>query len=544
MEQTLQSFRPVPRLDRPGRERLGILLFLFASSAFLFADATVPPVALRDEARNAINALEMYLGGFSLVTTFNFQPDLWNTKPPLMIWLMSASMHVFGPSEWAIRLPSALAAMGMLSCTLLFVRRVTGSLGTALTAGSILLLSPGFFGEHGARTADFDAPLTFFVTAGLQLIFFGLHRARPSIRSMFAIGGLIAAGALTKSVAAFVPLAGVPLYLCALGRLKRTLSVWQRYTVAGIVAVAPLLIFYALREAAAPGYVSAVVYNDVVGRFSENLIKPTDPLYYVTELAFGWFIAGPVLVGVPFALARCSGRSRLLFLYAASIATAALLVYSAASNRALQYALPIYPWLAIVAALTLRHLVRFLSDNWRTGNRVLVVGVGGAMMLIGGQLISRAAYWRYQGFPDRQFYSQSSYGNLFAALSARGVTSVRVVDPGQMHLGKPGYAPLLRWNRLIWQERGMRIDHDLRQRGSASMPLASCEPRIFARWAGPGLEKVGSCAVLWRPTADGHPFPYPVTALRAGDGQASRASRTAASRATPLQLRTSRGHDR
>src|SRR5206468_3140523 len=95
-------------------ESLFILLFLLASSVFLFADATVPPVALQDEARNAVNAIEMSIRGYSLITTFNFQPDLWNTKPPLLIWLMSASMSLFGPSDWAIRLPCALAAMGTL----------------------------------------------------------------------------------------------------------------------------------------------------------------------------------------------------------------------------------------------------------------------------------------------------------------------------------------------------------------------------------------------------------------------------------------------
>jgi 4-amino-4-deoxy-L-arabinose transferase-like glycosyltransferase len=480
------------------RERLVILLFLLASSIFLFADSTVPPVALRDEARNAINAIEMYLRGFSLITTFEFQPDLWNTKPPLMIWMMSAGMTLFGPSEWALRLPSALAAMGTLSCTLFFVRRITGSLATAVAAAAVLLLSPGFFGEHGARTADFDAPLTFFVTAGLQLLFFAVHRARPGIWRMIAIGGLIAAGALTKSVAAFIPVAGVLLYLLAVGRLKRVLSQSHLYAVAAMAAVAPLLTFYALREAAGPGYVSAVIHNDVAGRFSENLIAATGPFYYVTELSLGWFFAGPFLLGAPFAFRSCSGRARLLFLYSASIAGVSLLVYSAASNRALQYALPMYPWLSIIAALTLRYVAQFLADTWRDGKKALAIGVGAAFLLVSGQLIYRAAFWRYQAFPSRQFYPQSSYGNLFADLSARGVTTLTVIDPGQNHHGRVGYAPLLRWNRLIWQERGMTIVQELKQEGSEQGPLASCEPHVFNRWTGPAVERVGSCAVLWR----------------------------------------------
>ena len=493
----LSSVRPARSPDKRGYERLSILLFLLASSIFLFADARIPPVALQDEARNAVNAIEMYLSGNGVVTTYNFQPDLWNTKPPLLIWLMSASMTLFGPSEWAIRLPSALAAMGTLSCTMLFVRRITGSLPTAIGAGAILLISPGFFGEHGARTGDFDALLTLFVTAGLQLIFFTVHRARPDMRSIFAIGALIAAGALTKSIAAFIPLAGVVLYLVLVGRFKRTLSHSHRYAVAGAVAVGPLFIFYASREAASPGYMSAVIYNDIVGRFRETLIEATSPYYYVKELFAGWFVAGPFLVAAPLAFANCSGRSKLLFVYAASIATASLLVYSAASNRAVQYALPMFPWLSIVAVLTLRYLGQYVVRTWRDGKMALAVILGVVLISIGGQLTVRAATWRYQRFPERQFYPQSSYGNLFADLSARGVTKLTVVDPGVLHLGKPGYAPLLRWNRLIWQEKGMSIGHEFNQGAGSQVPLASCEPLVFDRWVAPDVEKIDSCAVLW-----------------------------------------------
>jgi len=315
----------------------------------------------------------------------------------------------------------------------------------------------------------------------------------------------MAAGALTKSVAAFIPVTGVLLYLLAVGRMKRVLSQTHLYAMAATVAVAPLLIFYALREAAMPGYVSAILYNDVVGRFTENLITVTGPFYYVTELFPGWFFAGPFLLGAPLAFLRCSGPSRLLFVYAASIASASLLVYSAASNRTLQYALPMYPWLSIVAALTLRYLAHFLAEKWRRGDKALVVLVSAAFVLVGGQLTYRAAYWRYTGFPERQFYPQSSYGSLFAELSARGINKVTIVDPGQNHHGTVGYAPLLRWNRLIWQERGMTIDHELRESGGERGPLATCEPLVVQRWSEPFVEKIGSCAVLLAPIGDRHP---------------------------------------
>jgi 4-amino-4-deoxy-L-arabinose transferase-like glycosyltransferase len=67
-------------------------------------------IRLWDESRMAINALEMYESRHYWVTTFEHQPDLWNTKPPLMIWLQVLSLHIFGVHDWVLRIPAALAA--------------------------------------------------------------------------------------------------------------------------------------------------------------------------------------------------------------------------------------------------------------------------------------------------------------------------------------------------------------------------------------------------------------------------------------------------
>jgi hypothetical protein len=60
-----------------------------------------------------------------LVVTFRHEPDLWNTKPPL---LQSGSTRcrcrLFGPNEWALRLPSGLAAVGTTLAVYLFTRRL------------------------------------------------------------------------------------------------------------------------------------------------------------------------------------------------------------------------------------------------------------------------------------------------------------------------------------------------------------------------------------------------------------------------------------
>jgi 4-amino-4-deoxy-L-arabinose transferase-like glycosyltransferase len=485
------------------RETLVTLLFLGIALLFLFLDERIAPVALRDEARNANNAIDMWLTGPSLIVTYDLKPDLWNTKPPLMIWLMSGSMALFGPSEWALRLPSAIAALGMLVLTLWFVRKVSGSFPLALTSAALLLFSPGFFGEHGARTADFDATLSFFVTAGLMLLFLAFLRRRPSLLLLLAAGGLIGLGALTKSIAAFVPVVGALLFIPLAGRFRRVLAGWWRYALCALVSLLPLVLFYALREATAPGYLSAVLYNDVTGRFTEALVEKRPPGFYLDHLVRGWFFAGPLLLGVPLAWLALRGRQKLLALYAASIVVGGLAVYTAAENRAMQYALPLFPWLSMLGALTLRHLANaFVVEPWLKGRKTAAILVGIALLAVLGQLADRAAWWRYHGFPDRQYYAQSSYGDLFSAMQKRGVAKLFVVDPGVVHYEVPGYAPMLRWNRLVWNERGLRTTHLLSDPGPQASPVASCEPAVTVGWRGPLIERVGECAVRWPGNGD------------------------------------------
>ncbi|MEO5773086.1 MAG: glycosyltransferase family 39 protein [Sphingomicrobium sp.] len=494
----MESAGSIARLDRGWRDRLLILAFLLAASLFLFLDARTTPVILWDESRNAVNALEMRRSGLGLVTTYGFAPDLWNTKPPLLIWLMTGSMALFGPSEWAMRLPSALAALGTLLILILFVRRVTGSIGTALLAATILLLSPGFFGEHGARTADYDALLLFFVTAALQLLFFAVHRARPRLPELLAIGALLGAAAMTKSIAGFIPCTGPLLYLAFHKRLPRVPRNWQQFVPAVAAAVLPLCIYYAAREAAAPGYLAAVLHNDMGGRFSQSLIGKTTSHWFYTELLIGWFFAGPLLLLVPLALREIKGKSRALAIWSLYTALAVVTVFSFSSTRLVHYALPAFPPLSILAALSLRVLFnRFVGRPFGEGRRGIAITFALAGLLLVGELASRSLHWRYQAFPKRQFYPQASYGALFEQLHARGVRQLTVIDPGFDLEGTPGYAPLLHAYRLMWSESGLKVERRLSSSGARGL-LVSCEPTVAMHLArlGSPVANVGGCKAV------------------------------------------------
>lgn len=211
----------------------------------------------------------------------------------------------------------------------------------------------------------------------------------------------------------------------------------------------------------------------------------------------GWFAGGVILIAVPLVFSSLPGRSKLLMVYVLSITLVSLAVFSSASNRAVQYALPMFPWLAIMGAFTLHHIARYVAKFWRSGQRLQSGMLTLILVTLTGQAVYNCADWRYHRFPERDFYPQSSYGDLFAALAGRGITRFTVMDPGYRHLGTTGYHPLLRWNTLIWERKGLEINHVTELSGDAAEPLATCQPTIFASWPATGRETIGQCAVLW-----------------------------------------------
>jgi 4-amino-4-deoxy-L-arabinose transferase-like glycosyltransferase len=71
-----------------------------------------PSIWDANEAFYAETPREMLVTGDYLAPRFNFEPRA--QKPPLTYWVILASYRIFGVSEFAVRLPGALAAIATL----------------------------------------------------------------------------------------------------------------------------------------------------------------------------------------------------------------------------------------------------------------------------------------------------------------------------------------------------------------------------------------------------------------------------------------------
>src|SRR5881396_462164 len=116
---------------------LGLFMFL-ACFGLLGKHGLLEP----DEGRYAEMSREMLAGGNWLVPTLHGAAH--PQKPPIIYWLTAGAMACFGPSEWAVRLPSAFAALGTGWLTYVIGRRLFGA-RAGMAAMIMLLTSVQFF---------------------------------------------------------------------------------------------------------------------------------------------------------------------------------------------------------------------------------------------------------------------------------------------------------------------------------------------------------------------------------------------------------------
>lgn len=312
------------------------------------------PIIQWDESRLAMNALHMYYEGDWGITYFDGEPDLWNTKPPLMIWLQVIFMHIMGPTEKAIRMPSVLAAIG--SNLLLFwaARKVYGNSLSGLIAAFTLAVLPLYLMIHATRTGDYDALLNFFILAFVLFTYFfcEAYKAQKfplAYRYLYAAALALSLAALTKGVH---PMMAVPPVLAYVIYQLRQGSIFRdkHFYIALILFLAVVAWWYVGRELRSAGYLRAVWENELGGRYlasqDYNLYTST---FYVTEYwenqPWLWIFSGLALI---WGLFNNTRKSVLFVLYLLLVIVGYTFIVSMAKTRLWWYALLTFPLAALV----------------------------------------------------------------------------------------------------------------------------------------------------------------------------------------------------
>jgi 4-amino-4-deoxy-L-arabinose transferase-like glycosyltransferase len=324
-----------------------------------------------DEGNNAEAGREMREAGDWVVPTFNY--DLRVDKPALLYWLQIGGYEAFGVSEFAARLPSALAAALTLLLTYELSRRMFGR-GAGLLSGLVLGSASAFCAA--AHFANPDALLTLCTV--LALLFFWLGFSGGKRLWFVPMGVAMGLAVLAKGLVGLVlPFTTAGLFLLWSGELRRLLD-WR--LLPGVMAFGLVAVpWYAWVGAETRGlFLRGFFLGHHLDRFLKPLEGHQGPFwYYLPVLVLGllpWsvFLGPSVWYSIrqwqcrrsePQA-AETPGLAHSLTLslpdaFLWSWIATYLVFFSLSGTKLPNYILPLYPPLAILTG-------NFL-DRWRRG---------------------------------------------------------------------------------------------------------------------------------------------------------------------------------
>lgn len=379
-------------------------LLMLLGGAMLFYGLGDFPVLMWDEGRLAVNALEMTQNSDWVATYYDGELDTWNTKPPLAIWLMAASMNLLGHEELALRLPSALSALATIMLVFMVCVWFLKDPAAGFVAGLVLSSSVGFISEHVARTGDYDALLSLWITVYSLSFFLYVHtqtdlhtgHSKSTAARYLMIAALgVTLAVLTKSVAGLLGGGALMVYALWYRKLGSMLRMPAFYAAAAFTILA-IAGYYLLREQRQPGYIAAVAANEWVKPYVETVHMHQGPLwYYVRDMLTSKYV--PWVYVFPFFAAAgamsAARRHRILARYALLVAGTYLLVISLAQTKLPWYDAPFYPFASLAMGIGVvdiaRRVLRVPFIALSLTRRVILVSFLLATLLGGGISLRR-----------------------------------------------------------------------------------------------------------------------------------------------------------
>ncbi len=292
-------------------------------------------------------------------------PRLWGTpwfeKPVLYYWTAGIAMRIFGVSEFAARLPSALAALLAVVAVAWTALR---SYGVSAAWYSLLMLASSVAMIGFSRAAAPDMLFAGCLTAAMAVANEMLQTARPGAVLRVAFGFFLGTAVLAKGPAAVILAGGATLLWAAFARQWRAPF---RFLHPLIIAVfcATALPWYVLCARRNPDFLRVFIWQHNFERYLTPIFEHRQPLWFFGPI----FLLG-VLPWLPFLVSGLYGAARnlnsrdglnspTLFIGCWSIFT--LLFFSLSQSKLPGYILPAIPPAMLLLARTVALQVEIAS---------------------------------------------------------------------------------------------------------------------------------------------------------------------------------------
>ncbi len=405
-------------LPSSGEWWLTALAFLISAWA-VFGHLGDFPLIAPDEGRNAEVAREMNDTGNWLVPIYD--GAIYLDKPAFFFRIVGFSLSLFGHSEWAARLPSALFAFGLLIVLFAFCRRVYDSRAAAL-AMLIAAATPLFMAF--SRLVIFDMTLAFFVCSAIFAAYLAEeYEGRRRTRWYWVAAAATGFATLTKGPVGFlIPLLVMAAFHGSLGRadpIRRFLRPAHWLIFLGLV-----LPWFVGLSLACPDFPYYGIMKESIARFSTPEFHRTAPVYFYGLIIAGCFFSWSLLLPESTAAAwrarrRISRPDRLFIVWALVV----VVFFSLSKSKLPGYILTGVVALGVLAA---RVFAAALEDPGGTAARIVHRGTLALLALAGAAALLTAALALNLGGLEHSLKGLKPYAPGFPAV-ALSLTSVALL---------------------------------------------------------------------------------------------------------------------
>jgi len=343
--------------ERPAHALVGVLRTDARAALALVAGCLVlylPLLACADlwesgDARYAEVAREMAEGGDWLVPHLN--GEVYPDKPPLYFWAAAATAKALGEvSEFAVRLPSALASTALVLLTFFLGRRLFDR-RAGFFAGAVLATSHLFL--ERAIHAALDPLLALCIAGSLAIH----ERARGAWRpaAALALGALSGLATLTKG-----PVVGLLLPVAILAAMawldrrggRRSLPALHGVLALSVAVAIPLVWFLlAWRRPEGGLTLEESVGRQALGRVLAPWNHDQPPWYFLLAFPVDFLPWTPFLALAAPYVRRPSARDRDGVRFAATWLLATVVFFSLGPSKRHVYLLPAFPAAALLTGL-------------------------------------------------------------------------------------------------------------------------------------------------------------------------------------------------
>ena len=390
----------------------GLLLVLLLVSSMVGLSGRL--LSSHDEARYAEVAREMLESGDWLTPRLS-GIEHWH-KPPLTYWAIAASFAAFGLTEFAARLPSALAAVASVIALcgigrMLFGRRA-GVLGGIVLASSLLFVVMGRLATPDMLLACWTCWAVYFLVRAT------VHSDRTGACALFH-GLFIGLGFITKGPLIFVFVVVPALVFVVLtGRWKELRAAKPWLSAATLCAVGlPWFVVVCVQN---PGLLRFFVEFQTLQRVASDLHERAGPaLYYVPVFLYGF---APWVFFLPYAIMRATSftirsldeaKARGLFLLLLWLVPFVFL--SLSRSKGLAYMLPALAPAALLVGRLFDQAMAARAE-WAKGFAANVWVALAGMALFAGWVLF--AFFAHRAYPE--LAALRGYVVLFSALIGVG----------------------------------------------------------------------------------------------------------------------------